>query len=142
MTVWNLAAYAQNFPRLNNGPGTNEVWSAKDLIQPAVLAASLKAKDGKYKVINIGVVDDIPGAVNTGAASQSAGLKKLSSYLLTLPKTSQVVIYCGCCPFDKCPNITPAFQAMRSMGFKSGKLLNLPTNLKQDWISKGYPLAR
>jgi hypothetical protein len=29
---------------------------------------------------------------------------------------------------------------MKAMGFSNGKLLNLPTNLKQNWIAKGYPV--
>jgi hypothetical protein len=49
-------------------------------------------------------------------------------------------VYCGCCPFEKCPNIRPAFNLMKAMGFSNGKLLNLPTNLKQNWIAKGYPV--
>jgi hypothetical protein len=27
------------------------------------------------------------------------------------------------------------------MGFTNGKLLNLPTNMKQNWIDRGYPIA-
>jgi hypothetical protein len=30
---------------------------------------------------------------------------------------------------------------LKSMGFTNGKLLNIPTNVKKDWIDKGYPLA-
>ena len=61
--------------------------------------------------------------------------------LSKLSKSSQVVVYCGCCPFERCPNIRPAFNLMKGMGFINGKLLNIPTNLKQNWIDKGYPLA-
>jgi hypothetical protein len=28
-----------------------------------------------------------------------------------------VVIYCGCCPLDKCPNVRPAFTLLKTMGF-------------------------
>jgi hypothetical protein len=51
-----------------------------------------------------------------------------------------VVIYCGCCPFAKCPNVRPAFSTLLGMGFKNPRLLNLSHNLKADWIDKGYPL--
>jgi rhodanese-related sulfurtransferase len=75
-----------------------------------------------------------------GGASEKANLEKFKIALSNLPKTTQVVVYCGCCPFEKCPNIRPAFNLMKAMGFSNGKLLNLPTNLKQNWIAKGYPV--
>ncbi|RYE25855.1 MAG: hypothetical protein EOP45_04415 [Sphingobacteriaceae bacterium] len=68
-------------------------------------------------------------------------MKKLSSAVHLLPKTTSVVVYCGCCPFNKCPNIRPAFTALQKKGFTDVKVLDLPTNLKVDWSSKGYPLA-
>jgi hypothetical protein len=60
--------------------------------------------------------------------------------LSTLPKDANIVIYCGCCPFVKCPNIRPAFTLLNKMGFKKHKLLNLSHNVKTDWIDKGYPV--
>lgn len=117
------------------------LWKDKDLIQPAELAAILKSKSKKPVILNIGVVDDIEGAKNIGAAEKKDNLEKLQKTLMSLPKNSHVVIYCGCCPFEKCPNIRPAFKMMKEMGFSNGKLLNLSVNLKQDWINKGYPMA-
>lgn len=117
-------------------------WRAKDLLQPAELASTLRNKKAKLPVIlNIGVVEDIYGAKNIGAASKKDNLKKLNVSLKNLPKNTLVVIYCGCCPFDKCPNIRPAFSVLKDLGFSNGKLLNLPVNLKQDWINKGYPMS-
>ena len=66
----------------------------------------------------------------------------LKEKLKALPKNTQVVVYCGCCPYDKCPNIRPAFQALISSGFINGKVLNLPTNIKTDWINKGFPYTK
>jgi hypothetical protein len=118
------------------------LWRAKDLLQPADLASTLRNKKSKRPVIlNIGVVENIYGAKNIGAASKKENLEKLKGSLKNLPKNTMVVIYCGCCPFDKCPNIRPAFSMMKNLGFSNGKLLNLPVNLKQDWISKGYPMS-
>lgn len=117
------------------------LWEAKNLMQPAELASILTTKNKKRPVIfNIGVVEDIEGASSLGAASKKDNLGKLKTHLSKLPKSTPVVIYCGCCPFEKCPNIRPAFALMKDMGFSNGKLLNLPVNLKQDWINKGYPL--
>lgn len=119
-----------------------DTWTQKDLIEPSVLAAIIANPKAKQAMVyNIGVVENIKGAKNFGAASEKENLDKFKKTLTGLPKTSFVVVYCGCCPFNKCPNIRPAFNMMKSMGFVNGKLLNLPTNLKQNWIDKGYPLA-
>lgn len=127
----------------NTKPSLDNPWSTKDLIQPSELAAILANPQAKQPLIlNIGVVDDIKGAKNIGGASKKENLEKLKETLKEVPAGSFLVIYCGCCPFEKCPNIRPAFNLMKSMGFSNGRLLNLATNLKQDWISKGYPLMK
>jgi hypothetical protein len=119
-----------------------DTWTQKDLIEPSTLAAIISNPKAKQAMVyNIGVVENIKGAKNFGAASEKENLEKFKTTLAGLPKTSFLVVYCGCCPFERCPNIRPAFNLMKSMGFVNGKLLNLPTNLKQNWIDKGYPLA-
>jgi hypothetical protein len=57
-----------------------------------------------------------------------------------LPKDASIVVYCGCCPYRSCPNVRPAFNLLNSMGFKNHKLLDLPQNIKVDWIDHGYPV--
>ena len=116
-------------------------WTRTDLMSPASLAAMIKnPKASKPVIFNIGVVENIKGARNMGGASEKENLARFKKALSTTPKTSTVVVYCGCCPFDRCPNIRPAFTALQAAGFKNGKLLNLPTNIKVDWINKGYPV--
>ena len=117
-------------------------WTQKDLIEPAALAAILANPKAKQPLIyNIGVVENIKGAKSFGAASEKENVELLRKALSGLPKTSSIVVYCGCCPFSRCPNIRPAVALLKGMGFINGKLLNIPTNLKQNWIDKGYPLA-
>lgn len=137
-----FGTFAQQFP--NNGlAGTNDPWSKNQLIQPSQLAALINnPKAAKPLIFNIGVVEDIKGAKNMGAASEKENLERFKKELANLPKTTPVVVYCGCCPFEKCPNIRPAFKALQSGGFTKARLLNLPTNIKADWINKGYPLAK
>jgi hypothetical protein len=119
-----------------------DTWTQKDLIEPSALAAIINNPKAKQAMVfNIGVVENIKGAKNFGAASEQENLEKLKKTLAELPKTSFIVVYCGCCPFEKCPNIRPAFNLIKSMGFSNGKLLNLSTNLKQNWTDKGYPMA-
>jgi thiosulfate/3-mercaptopyruvate sulfurtransferase len=52
-----------------------------------------------------------------------------------------IVFYCGCCPFNHCPNVRPAFKVLKQMGFTNFKLLNLPENLKVNWINIGGQMA-
>ncbi|RCH55784.1 rhodanese-like domain-containing protein [Mucilaginibacter hurinus] len=101
----------------------------------------LSGSTAKLPVIfNIGVVEDIKGAIHIGAASEAGNLRKLRVAVKPLPKNTPIVIYCGCCPFAKCPNAKPAFSELKALGYTQVKMLNLPTNLNTDWTAKGYPL--
>jgi hypothetical protein len=118
-------------------------WTQAELIEPVDLASILNDSKRKQPLIyNIGIVDDIKGAKNVGKASDKANLQQLQKSLAGVSRNTLVVVYCGCCPFERCPNIRPAFQQLKDMGFTNARLLNLSTNIKTDWISKGYPLAK
>lgn len=121
----------------------NNPWKASQLIEPADLAAALKLpKDRQPLVIDIGPAGVIRGAVEVGPAEDAGNLARLKSVLKNVPKDKEIVIYCGCCPFSKCPNVRPAFQTLLDMGFNNPRLLNLSQNLKADWIDKGFPLEK
>lgn len=81
----------------------------------------------------------IPNSTDLGAASETENLTKLKKELTNLPKDTAIVIYCGCCPFTRCPNIRPAIALLKDMNFTNFHLLNLPVSIKADWIDKGYP---
>jgi rhodanese-related sulfurtransferase len=59
-----------------------------------------------------------------------------------LPHDREIVIYCGCCPWDKCPNVKPAMELLKSLGFTHVKAMQLPTSFKADWIDQGYPVEQ
>src|SRR5262245_14072935 len=84
----------------------------------------------------------IPGSVYAGPASEAKGLAALKKTLKPLPRQTQLVLYCGCCPWEDCPNVRAALQAARSLGFKHVRSLYIPRDLKQDWIDKGYPTTK
>jgi hypothetical protein len=133
-------ATAQSFP--NPFDKKNEPWQKKQLIEPANLAGMINSQvKGKPFIFNIGVMEDIKGARNMGAASEKTNLERFRKVLAGLPKNATIVVYCGCCPFNRCPNIRPAFSLLTQSGYVNARLLNLPTNIKVDWIDKGYPLA-
>ena len=122
-------------------PQSGEPWTDKQLKEPAVLAAALAdPKAPKQIIFNIGPVQQIKGAISIGPTSAQANLDKLKKQLAKLPKEKEVIIYCGCCPFRRCPNVRPAFELLKQMKFTNAKLLNLSTSLNDDWISKGYPM--
>lgn len=117
-----------------------ELWSNSQLLEPQNLADRINQNQTNNLVIlSVGPDAIIKGSVDIGATVEQENLKKLKNYLKNVPKDKEVVIYCGCCPFDKCPNIRPAFKVLKDMGFKNPKLLNLPKNIKVDWLDKDYP---
>jgi hypothetical protein len=123
--------------------GVTTPWTENDLLQPDKLAEAINAgRSPAYVILNIGAVEDIKGAVHIGPAANADNLAKLKTMLVGMEKNTPLVIYCGCCPFGKCPNIRPAFTALKDLGFTQFKLLNLPTNLQTNWIAKGFPLAK
>jgi len=117
-------------------------WTREQLLEPEVLATSIKNNSADIPVIfNIGAVDDIKGAKHIGPVSDAANLEHFKKEISQLQLNKTIVIYCGCCPFTKCPNIRPAFAELKKLGFTQIKVLNLPVNLKTNWIAKGFPLA-
>jgi thiosulfate/3-mercaptopyruvate sulfurtransferase len=112
------------------------------LVQPAELAAGLAAKPAIFQV-GPNVLyrsKHIPGALYAGPGSKAEGLALLKTAVEKLPRTREIVIYCGCCPWDHCPNVKPAMELLQGMGFTHAKVLYLADNFKTDWIDKGYPV--
>jgi thiosulfate/3-mercaptopyruvate sulfurtransferase len=81
----------------------------------------------------------IAGTTYAGPGSKPEGLEDLKRLVASEPRDREIVIYCGCCPWEKCPNIRPAFAMLREMGFTKVSALNIPDNLAKDWIDKGLP---
>lgn len=116
-------------------------WTDKQLMNPAELAQKItENKIDPNLILSIGFDNIIKGSRDMGPAKDAVYLDNLKRALDELPKDSPVVIYCGCCPFNVCPNVIPAYNMMASMGFKNGKLLNLETSIKADWLDFGYPV--
>ncbi len=92
-------------------------------------------------IYNIGAVEDIITAKHVGPVKEAKNLEKFKNMIAALPKTTELVIYCGCCPLPKCPNVRPAYSELKAAGFTNIRVLNLPVNLKTNWIDAGYPLA-
>lgn len=122
--------------------GQNPVnWTEQQLIAPADLANTLMAKKDLPEIINVGPSALIPSSTDIGMVNNDEGLQKLEAYLKPLDRDKKIIIYCGCCPYEHCPNVRPAINALKQMNFTNYYLLNLPHNIKKDWIDKNYPVA-
>jgi thiosulfate/3-mercaptopyruvate sulfurtransferase len=118
-----------------------------ELIQPEELAAILRSpKEEKPLLLQVGfhvlyVQAHIPGSEYHGPASRPDGLEELRKRVESLPRATFIVVYCGCCPWVRCPNMKPASELLREMDFTDVRLLYIGENLGADWVAKGYPVA-
>lgn len=117
------------------------------LITPEELAKSLQSARQKPLVLQVGphtlyAQAHIPGAEYAGAGSSEEGQQKLRERVKALPHNTAIVIYCGCCPWDHCPNMHTAYQVLHSLGFTNVKALYIADDFGTDWVNKGYPITK
>jgi thiosulfate/3-mercaptopyruvate sulfurtransferase len=115
------------------------------LIQPDELAASLKAGE-KPAILQVGFKvmyeeAHIPGAIYAGPTNKDDGIALLKTAAQSLDKAKPLVIYCGCCPWSRCPNVAAAWHTLSELGFTKLKVLYIPNNFGADWAEKGYPIV-
>ena len=125
------------------GPEQADPWLQNELLAPADLA---KRAEGANRPVVISVAfpflyrqKHIVHAQFAGPGSKPEGIEALKQAVATVPKDAEIVIYCGCCPMVKCPNIRPAYQALKQLGYSKIRVLDIPTNFHTDWTAKGYP---
>ena len=114
-------------------------WTSDQLIQPSELAATIKSNKEIPIIFSVGPGAIIPHSKDICMVKEKENIKKLKEQLRSLPRDTQIVVYCGCCPYEHCPNVRPAIQLLKELKFTNYKLLDLPHNIKMDWINKGYP---
>jgi thiosulfate/3-mercaptopyruvate sulfurtransferase len=134
-------------------PSSDQKASAEDLPataveQPAELDSILKSSTGeKPLILQVGFAvlyrqAHISGAEYAGPASKPEGIEILRKRLQSVPRNKFIVLYCGCCPWDHCPNVKPAYDEVRKMGFTSVKVVHMANNFGTDWVYKGYPTVK
>jgi thiosulfate/3-mercaptopyruvate sulfurtransferase len=84
----------------------------------------------------------IPASEYIGPASGESGLQQLRKRVESLPRSRFIVLYCGCCPWNHCPNVKPADDLLHGLGFSNVKVLYIANNFGADWVDKGYPMAK
>jgi len=115
------------------------------LVQPKDVAAELAAKGTQPVVIQVGPnmlyrAKRIPGALYAGPGGKPEGLELLKQAVAKLPHDREIILYCGCCPWNVCPNMKPAMALLQQLGFTHAKALVIETNFAKDWTEKGYPV--
>ena len=129
------------------GAGASQIPVAA-VMQPSQLVALLRSSPGdKPMILQVGshvLYEEahIPGSIYAGAAGDASGIQDLRGRVQNMSRTQFVVLYCGCCPWSRCPNIEPAYALMHSLGFSHLKVLYLANNFGADWVDKGYPTVR
>jgi thiosulfate/3-mercaptopyruvate sulfurtransferase len=116
-------------------------------IETEELAKVLTAKGEKPLLIHVGfhvlyLQGHISGSEYIGPTREVAALEQLRARVKSLPRTTFIVIYCGCCPWDHCPTVKPAHDALVAMGFTNVKVLHIADNIGTNWIDKGYPTTK
>ena len=114
-------------------------WTSDQLMDPTQLVTTLKSGKEIPVIFSIGPAATIPDSKDIGMIREEKNMQKFKEELSKLPKDTKIVVYCGCCPYEHCPNVRPAMQALKEMKFTNYKLLDLPHNIRVDWINKGYP---
>lgn len=117
------------------------------LIQPEALHRDLAAHPQADLILQVGSrllfnEAHIPGAEYAGPASSAEGLEALRGRVSGLPRSRAIVLYCGCCPWEHCPNVAPAWELLHRMGFSHVRVLYLADNFGTDWVSRGYAVAQ
>jgi len=118
------------------------------LINPDELVKILQSSRGqKPLMIQVGShvlysEAHIPGSEYIGPANSESGLQQLRKRVESMPRRKFIVLYCGCCPWSHCPNVKPADDALRALGFTNVRVLYIANNFGADWVDKGYPVAK
>ena len=134
----------------NGAPNENSAFSIPQakLIQPIELSQLLSTnKADRPLMLQVGsrVLFDqahIAGSEYAGPGSQPEGIDRLKKRVASVAKDKSIILYCGCCPWNRCPNVAPALRTLRSMGFTNVKVLYIANNFGSDWVDKGYRVER
>jgi thiosulfate/3-mercaptopyruvate sulfurtransferase len=128
-----------------NGAAINPPWTSAQVIRVEDLSRQIQDKSAAPAVFQVGFnalykTRHVPGAIYAGPGNKEEGLAELKKAVADVPKDRQIVLYCGCCPWDHCPNMKPAFSLLHDLGYTNIKVVEIPNNFVKDWAEKGYPV--
>jgi thiosulfate/3-mercaptopyruvate sulfurtransferase len=148
LALLSAGSYAQQPPAEAHPPAApaDDAVPSAALLQPEELVPLLNRSDAdKPLVLQVGprvfyAEAHVPGSEYIGGGE--TGLQALRERVKTLPHDRFVVLYCGCCPWKKCPNVRPAYQQLAAAGFTHVQVLYIADNFGANWVSKGYPVEK
>jgi len=121
----------------------SDPWQKSELLEPSALVAMMKGSNPPTVICTAFTalynLKHIAHASYAGPGSKPEGIEMLKKAVANLPKNADLVIYCGCCPMVRCPNIRPAYRTLKELGFTHVRVLEIPTNMHTDWYEKNYP---
>jgi|SRR5271166_2984041 len=147
VVVSSFFAFALVLLPLMRAQSSADPWTPAQAIQPADLVKELGESKTAPTVLFVGfgrlyTAGHIKGAQFHGSGGNAEGLAQIKTWADSLPRSTNLVIYCGCCPMERCPNIRPAFTALHELGFSKLRVLILPTSFAVDWAEKGLPYEK
>jgi thiosulfate/3-mercaptopyruvate sulfurtransferase len=139
LTIAVLTAYAA-------GQSSTDI-PTNALINPAEVATLIQSKAEKPIILQVGShvlfqQAHIPGSEYVGAGSTAEGRQQLQKRVASLPKDKFIILYCGCCPWEHCPNVKPAYKELHEMGFSNLKVMYIANDFGKDWVEKGFPVSK
>lgn len=132
---------------LTHAQNPADPWTASQTVEPNDLTKELADAKTAPTVLFVGfqrlyTAGHIKGAQFYGSGGGPEGLAQIRAWAAGLPRSSNLVVYCGCCPLERCPNLRPAFRTLHDMGFTKVRALILPTSFAADWAEKGLPYEK
>jgi thiosulfate/3-mercaptopyruvate sulfurtransferase len=143
-----MAALAQQsaLAQQPTGAAIDPPWSSAQVIHAGDLAKTIADKKAEQpKIFYVGFetmfkTQHVPNSTYGGPGRNAEGLEVLRKAVAGVPKDHMIVLYCGCCPWDRCPNMKPAFKLLHELGYAQVKVVEIPQNFATDWIDKGFPV--
>jgi thiosulfate/3-mercaptopyruvate sulfurtransferase len=137
-----------HLPAQANKASTPDPWDKTQVMTPVDLVKLLASSGAKKPpVVCVGFEflykgAHIPGARFIGPGRETKGIEALKQWARSVSPDTDVVIYCGCCPFKQCPNIRPAYEALHQVGLTRIRVLEIEESFEKDWVAKGYPVEK
>jgi len=125
----------------------SDPWTVNHVITVKELNSELSHKKNKPVLLQVGFSflyqqSHIPGSKYVGPARSKEGINSIKEAVKHYKKNKDIVVYCGCCPWTDCPNIRPAYAALKKMGYKNVKVLYIPDSFMKDWTKEGYSAVK
>ena len=116
-------------------------------LQPQELARRLSQPGERPLLLHVGFKKlyqqaHIPGSEFFGPGSEPEVIARLLRRVADLPRDREIVVYCGCCPWSRCPNVKPVYKALRELGFTRAQALYIDDDFGANWVAKGYPVSK